>query len=156
MGERMKWLGLALGIVASIGFVVFFVRSRGGEMKMSGELDRSLVQPYVKAVSAGQYSEAYALLGKEYRRKVSFEKFQSALEKRHAERGTLREARLLHDQVLRTLFSKKRTVRIYYRLDYPKAPEEVCVELEEDEKDHFAIVGTYRQGAGETLDFVVW
>ena len=152
----MKWLWIGLGIVASIGLVVFFVRSRGGEMKMSGELDRAVVQPYVKAVAEEQYTEAYALLGESYRRNVSFEKFKTAHEKRRAEKGTLREAKLLHDQVLRTLFSKKRTLRLYYRLDYPKGQEAAYVELEEGEKNHVSIVGTYREGPGETLDFVVW
>lgn len=153
----MKWIWIGLGAAAFIAFVVFHVRSRGGEMVMAAELDQKIVQPYIRSVASGDYESAYMMLAEGYRREVSLEKFQGAQEKRRVEKGTVTNARLHLDQVLRTLFSSKREVRLFYKLQYTGGGEETgWIILEEGERNVFSIEGTYRENAGETLDFVVW
>ncbi len=152
----MKWLWIGLGAVGLAAFFVFYLRSRSGEMTMAVDLDRRIVQPYIKAVADGDYPSAYELLSQGYRREVPFEKFRAAHEKRRSERGTVSSTRLVSDQVLRTLFSSRRTVRLLYQLDYSGTFDTGWVQLEEEDKDRFAIEGTYRENAAETLDFIVW
>jgi hypothetical protein len=152
----MKWVWLGLGGLGFIAFFVFYVRSRGGEMVMTAQLDQTIVQPYIRAVASGDYESAYMMLAEGYRREVSLEKFRGAQEKRRAVKGTVIEARLYLDQVLRTLFSSKREVRIFYKLRYQSGEDTGWVILEEGEKNVFCIEGTYRENAGDSLDFVVW
>lgn len=70
--------------------------------------------------------------------------------------GTVLAARMIRDQTLHTLFSSKREVRLYYELNYKNKKLTGWVILEEEEKGRFAIEGTYRETAGESLDFVLW
>lgn len=152
----MKRMGIIAGIVLLAGFIVFHFRSRTGEMVMAGDLDKNIVQPYIAAVVAGDYQRAYSFLASSYRREFAFEKFSAAHAKRRTEMGTVLAARMIRDQTLHTLFSSKREVRLYYELNYKNKKLTGWVILEEEEKGRFAIEGTYRETAGESLDFVLW
>ncbi len=152
----MKWFWIGTGTAALIAFIVFFVRSRGGEAIMASELDQNIVQPYIRAVADGDYRNAYERLSMGYRREVPFEKFKGAHEKRRIEKGVIRSCRMIRDQVLHNLFSRKRDVLLMYELFYGDRRDTGWVKLEEEERDRFAIEGTYRENAGETLDFVLW
>lgn len=152
----MKWPYALLVVVVLAAFVVFYVRSRGAEMAMSADLDRTIVQSYVQNCAKGAYEEAYSLLSTGYRAEVSLADFKEAHEKRRLQKGTIGSCRLLRDQVLRTLFSTKRDVLMMYELFYGDRRETAWIKLEEEQKGRFFIEGTYRENAGETLDFVLW
>lgn len=152
----MKWFWIGMGTAALIAFIVFFVRSRGGEMVITAELDRQIVQPYIQAVAGGDYRKAYERLSTGYRREVPLEKFQGGHEKRRKEKGVIRSGRMIRDQVLHNLFSSKREVLLMYELFYGDRRDTGWVKLEEEDEGRFSIEGTYREGPGETLDFVLW
>ena len=152
----MKWFWIGMSTVALVAFIVFFVRSRGGEAIVASELDQKIVQLYIKAVAEGDYRSAYERLSKSYCDEVPFEKFKGGHEKRRIEKGVISSCRMIHDQVLHNLFSSKRDVQLMYELFYGDRRETGWVKLEEEEKNRFAIEGTYRENAADTLDFYLW
>jgi len=152
----MKWLWIGLGATVLVAFFVFFVRSRGGEMVMTAELDEQIVQPYIRHVAEGDYIRAYALLSEDYRKEVPLEKFREGHDKRKLEVGTISACKMIRDQVLHNLFTPKREVRLMYEIYYGEKRHTGWVGLKEEETDRFAIDGTYRETAADSLDFLLW
>ncbi len=152
----MKWFWIGLGATALIAFFVFFIRSRGGEMVMTANLDQEIVQRYVGHVAEGAYVRAYALLSEDYRKEVPLEKFREGHEKRKAEVGIITSCTLIRDEVLYNIFSPKREIRLKYEFFYEEKRHTGWVKLREEETDRFAIDGTYRETVGDSIEFMLW
>ncbi|WPL16400.1 hypothetical protein Thiowin_01354 [Thiorhodovibrio winogradskyi] len=152
----MKWLVTGLVVVLLIAFLVFFIRSRGGEMVMLADLDKQIVQPYIAMVAADEYDRAYDLLSEDYRKEVPLETFSAGHEKRQQEKGVISANELIRDSVIYNLFSTKREVRLKYVLYYGDNRETGWIILQEEDTDQFAIDGTYYESVGDSLDFRLW
>jgi hypothetical protein len=152
----MKWLMIGLGVTALVTLFVFFMRSRGGEMIMTGALDEQIVQRYVRHVADGDYVSAYALLSVDYRKEVPLEKFSEEHQKRKREMGIISSCKMIRDKVLHNLFSPRREVLLMYEMYYDNQRHTGWLKLREEETDRFAIDGTYRKTAGDSLEFMLW
>ncbi len=152
----MKWLVAGLGVGLLIAFLVFFIRSRGGEMVMLADLDKQIVQPYIALVASGDYDRAYALLSRNYRKEAPLEAFSEAHDRRKQDKGLISANELIKDQLIRSLFSSKREARLKYLLYYGDNRETGWVILKEEDTDQFAIDGTYYGGVGDGLTFRLW
>ena len=149
---------LVLALLLAVGVGVFVVARRGmtAEADIVREIDRSLMAEYARLVGAEQYGEAWEkCLTKSYREEVPRERFVAAHEKRRSEAGPLGGAKLLRHSTHRNLFSKTRTHHLLYELSYP-AGTQPQVAIVNDADGTFRIEGTYHEGAGETLDFLLW
>ncbi|EIC20782.1 hypothetical protein [Thiorhodovibrio frisius] len=151
----MKWLWFGLGSAVLVGFVVFLFLGRGAEMLVTADIDTSIVQPYIAYVTKGDYTSAYALLTRDYREEVPLEKFRIGHEKRKADLGTITTSHMIRDRVLYNIFSSKPEVRLKYELYYGKKRRVGWICLEQD-NDRFAVDGTYRETAGDTLAYELW
>ncbi len=149
---------LVLALLLAVGVAVFLVARRGmtADVDVVREIDRTVMADYVRLVGEGKYGEAWEkCLAKSYREEVPREKFVAAHEKRRAEAGALGGAKLLRHSTHRNLFSKTRTHHLLYELSYP-AGTQPQVAIVNDADGAFRIEGTYHEGAGETLDFLLW
>lgn len=149
---------LVLALLLAVGVVVFLVARRGmtADVDIVREVDRTVMAEYVRLVGEGKYGEAWEkCLAKSYREEVPREKFVAAHEKRRRETGPLGGAKLLRHSVQRNLFSKTRELHLLYELSYP-AGTQPQVAVVNDADGAFRIEGTYHEGAGETLDFLLW
>ncbi len=152
----MKWFWIGLGAAALIAFFVFFIRSRGGEMVVTAQLDVHIVQRYIRHVAEGDYVRAYALLSEDYRKEVALQTFREGHEKRKGEMGIISACKMIRDEVLYNIFSPKREIRLKYEIIYGDQRHTGWVKLKEEETDRFAIDGTYRETAGDSLEFMLW
>ena len=149
---------LVLAVLLAVGVVVLLVARRGmkADVDVVREVDRTVMAEYVRLVGEGKYGEAWEkCLTKSYREEVPREKFVAAHEKRRAEVGALGGAKLLRHSTHRNLFSKTRTHHLLYELSYP-AGTQPQVAIVNDADGAFRIEGTYHEGAGETLGFLLW
>ncbi|HOT00623.1 MAG TPA: hypothetical protein PLY66_06425 [Acidobacteriota bacterium] len=120
------------------------------------ELDERLVGVYCDLVAAGQADEAYdRCLARAYRQEVNREKFVAAHAKRRQETGVILGRKMLHYTETNNFFDGERRTYIYYAITYPAGPQYLVVVLSDIDGD-FKIEGTYRENAGETLDFLLW
>ena len=134
------------------------------------ELDEKLVGVYCDLVAAGQADEAYdRCLARAYRQEASREKFVAAHAKRRQEMGAILGRKMLHYTETNNLFDGERRTYIYYEITYSAGPQYLVVVLTDDQAatgadvwaltdidGDFKIEGTYRENAGETLDFLLW
>lgn len=147
-----------LVLLLAVGAATLWFARRGmaADGEVVREIDRTVVSDYVRLVGEGKYAEAWErCLTKSYRDEVPREKFVSAHEKRRAEVGALGGAKLLRHSTHRNLFSKTRTHHLLYELSYPAGPQPQVAVVNDADGD-FRIEGTYHEGAGETLDFLLW
>ena len=149
---------LVLALLLAVGVAVFLVARRGmtADVDIVREVDRTVMAEYVRLVGEEKYGEAWEeCLAKSYREEVPREKFVAAHEKRRHEAGPLGGAKLLRHSVHRNLFSKTRELHLLYELSYP-AGAQPQVAVVNDADGTFRIEGTYHEGAGDTLGFLLW
>ena len=149
---------LVLVLLLVVGAGVFWFARRGmkADLEVVREIDRTVMADYVRLVGEGKFGEAWeTCLAKSYRDEVPREKFVSAHEKRRAEAGALQGAKLLRHSAHRNLFSRTRTFHLLYELSYPAGPQPQYAVVD-DADGAFRIEGTYHEGAGDTLDFLLW
>lgn len=120
------------------------------------ELDEKLVGVYCDLVATEQAGEAYdRCLALGYRQEVSREKFVAAHAKRRQEVGAVLGRKMLHYTETNNLFDGERRTNIRYEIMYAGGPQYYEIVLT-DIDGEFKIEGTYRENAGETLDFLLW
>jgi hypothetical protein len=139
--------------------VMFALAGCGGDKPprpSPAELDEKLVGVYCDLVAAERAGEAYdRCLARSYREEVAREAFIAAHAKRRREVGAVQGRKVIHTQETSNLFDGERRTYLRYEVAYPAGPQYLDVVLT-DADGEFKIEGTYRQNAGETLDFVLW
>lgn len=155
--DRGAGLVLAVAIAAGIaGLVWAAIRGQGRDQQVAEEADRTVVADYCRLVGGGRFGEAWdTCLAASYRKEVPRERFVAAHEKRRAELGALQGCRLLRASLHRNLFSRTRELHLLYELRYPGRVEREHAKLD-DADGSWRLEGTYRLGAGDTYDFLLW